>query len=457
MLNAVAGLVAELRAVGLPLSPTEHIDAAQALGQVPIENRAAVKAALAATLVKNPDHVKAFETVFDLYFSPGTEREPGAPETSASTIGALSDEEILGLLYRAVRDSDQVMMRAIAAQMVTRHAGMEPGRPVAGTFYLFKALRPANLEGMLERLRAEAAEAAAGGQVSALEERLADEEYAELIDQFRAEVESEIRRRLVADRGAAAVARTLRRPLPEDIDFLNASRAELEVLRDALRPLARKLATRLARQRRHNGTAPLDFRRTVRESLSFGGTPVVPVFRRPHPARPELMVIADISGSVSAFATFTLQLMYALRTEFSKVRSFVFVDGIAEVTELLEKAEHIGDVAHRINQGSAAVWLDGRSDYGHALETFVQRWGPQVRSRTSVLLLGDARNNYHAARAKSVAAISSRARHVFWLNPEPTSSWNDGDSIIGEYAVHCDGVFECRNLRQLKRFVEELD
>ncbi|MCW2638230.1 MAG: hypothetical protein JWP76_536, partial [Dactylosporangium sp.] len=250
MLNAVAGLVAELRAVGLPLSPTEHIDAAQALGQVPIENRAAVKAALAATLVKNPDHVKAFETVFDLYFSPGTEREPGAPETSASTIGALSDEEILGLLYRAVRDSDQVMMRAIAAQMVTRHAGMEPGRPVAGTFYLFKALRPANLEGMLERLRAEAAEAAAGGQVSALEERLADEEYAELIDQFRAEVESEIRRRLVADRGAAAVARTLRRPLPEDIDFLNASRVEVEVLRDALRPLARKLATRLARQRR---------------------------------------------------------------------------------------------------------------------------------------------------------------------------------------------------------------
>jgi uncharacterized protein with von Willebrand factor type A (vWA) domain len=195
----------------------------------------------------------------------------------------------------------------------------------------------------------------------------------------------------------------------------------------------------------------------VRNSLSTGGTPVVPVFRRPHPARPELMVIADISGSVAAFATFTLQLMYALRTEFSKVRSFVFVDGIEEVTELLGRAESISEVAHQINQGSTAVWLDGRSDYGHALQTFEQRWGPQVRSRTSVIVLGDARNNYHAPRARSLGAIAARARHVYWLNPEPASSWDDGDSVIGEYAPYCEGVFECRNLRQLKRFVEELD
>jgi uncharacterized protein with von Willebrand factor type A (vWA) domain len=169
------------------------------------------------------------------------------------------------------------------------------------------------------------------------------------------------------------------------------------------------------------------------------------------------MVIADISGSVAAFATFTLQLMYALRSEFSKVRSFVFVDGVEEVTDLLSRAESITDVAHQINRGSTAVWLDGRSDYGHALETFADRWGSQVRSRTSVIVLGDARNNYHAARARSLAAVATRARHVYWLNPEPVSSWNAGDSVIGEYAPHCDGVYECRNLRQLKHFVEQLD
>jgi uncharacterized protein with von Willebrand factor type A (vWA) domain len=149
--------------------------------------------------------------------------------------------------------------------------------------------------------------------------------------------------------------------------------------------------------------------------------------------------------------------MYALRTEFSKVRSFVFVDGVEEVTGLLERAETIADVAQQINAGSTAVWLDGRSDYGHAFELFAERWGTEVRGRTSVIVLGDARNNYHSSRARSLGAIAARARHVYWLNPEPKAAWNDGDSIIGEYAAHCDGVFECRSLRQLKRFVEELD
>ncbi|MEU4244552.1 VWA domain-containing protein [Actinoplanes sp. NPDC026619] len=449
MLNTLAGLVAELRAVGIPVSPTEHIDAAQALGQVWLGDRAAVRAALAATLVKNPEHARAFAVVFDLYFS--------LEKTGGSLDKTVGDEELVEVLFRALRDDDRVIQRVIAAELVGRHAQMVPGRPVAGTYYLFKALRPANLEGLLERLGDETAQAQLDGRISALERRLADEDHATRVDDFRAEVESEIRRRLVADRGAEAVARTLRKPLPEDIDFLHASRTEIAVLRDELRPLSRKLAARLARRRRATSTAPLDIRRTVRNSLSTGGTPVTPVFRRPHPARPELMVIADISGSVAAFATFTLQLMYALRTEFSKVRSFVFVDGVAEVTELLERAETIADVAQEINAGSAAVWLDGRSDYGHAFELFAERWGTEVRGRTSVIVLGDARNNYHSSRARSLGAIAARARHLYWLNPEPAAAWNDGDSIIGEYAAHCDGVFECRSLRQLKRFVEELD
>ena len=102
------------------------------------------------------------------------------------------------------------------------------------------------------------------------------------------------------------------------------------------------------------------------------------------------------------------------------------------------------------------IWVDGHSDYGHAFEVFWQRYGKDVGPKTTVLLLGDARNNYHATQSWVVKEMQHRARHVYWLNPEPKSYWDTGDSIVGEYATHCDGVFECRNLRQLERFIDHL-
>ena len=102
------------------------------------------------------------------------------------------------------------------------------------------------------------------------------------------------------------------------------------------------------------------------------------------------------------------------------------------------------------------VWVDGHSDYGHAFEVFWERYGKDVGPKTTVLLLGDARNNYHASQAWTVKEMRHKARHVYWLNPEPKSYWNTGDSIVGEYGTHTDGVYECRNLRQLEGFVEKL-
>ncbi|MGH9061915.1 MAG: vWA domain-containing protein, partial [Acidimicrobiales bacterium] len=289
-----------------------------------------------------------------------------------------------------------------------------------------------------------------------LEERLAREEYEHRLDALRREVEAEIRRRLVADRGAEAVAKSLRKPLPEDIDFMHASRDELIALRKAIAPLTRKLAVRLARKRRHGRKGPLDFRSTVRHSLSYGGVPADPQFRYPRPSKPEIMVVADISGSVAAFARVTLQLVYAISSQFSRVRSFVFIDGIDEVTDYFKVTEDIGHAIHRINTEADVIWVDGHSDYGHAFETFWDRWGKEITGKTTVLLLGDARNNYHASQAWVVAEVAKRARHVFWLNPEPRSYWDTGDSIVGQYALHCDGAYECRNLKQLERFVEQL-
>jgi uncharacterized protein len=462
----------------LPVSLTENLDAMEAVQHIPVDDRDAFKYALAATLVKNNAHWRAFETVFEVYFSlrgpeyrlaegDGSEldemwremqdvtRQGEGRGAAGGAMDALTPEEIAHLLLQALLNGDQAMLRAMARQSVQRFAGMEPGRPVGGTYYLYRTLRNLDLEGMLEKLM-DATREQVGGDLTALEERLEREEYEDRIEKFKAEVEAEIRRRLVADRGAEAMAKTLRKPLPEDVEFMHASRDEMASLKKALYPLTRKLAARLARKRRHGRKGPLDFRNTVRHSLSYGGVPAEPKFRYPRPAKPELMVVADISGSVAAFARFTLMLVYAIQNQFAKVRSFVFIDGIDEVTDYFKATDDITEAIHRVNTEADVVWVDGHSDYGHAFEVFWERWGRDVGPKTTVLLLGDARNNYHASQSWIVKEMRHKARHVYWLNPEPRSYWNTGDSIVGEYATHVDGVYECRNLRQLEAFVEKL-
>ena len=367
-------------------------------------------------------------------------------------LGSVDDDALTGLLLAALEANEPALLRALAAAVVTRYAGMEPGRPVAGTYYLYRAMRAVAPDRLPARLLA----AAPDGGDDGLARMLLTEEYERRVADFQREVEAEIRRRLVADRGAADVARTLRRPLPEDAGFLTGSAAQIAQLRDTVQPLARKLAAKLAYRQRHRRRGPLDFRRTVRESMSTGGVPMTPVFRPPRPAKPELVILADISGSVSNFAVFTLHLTYALRTEFTRVRSFVFVDTVDEVTEILAGADNIAAATAEINARGCGVWLDGHSDYGNSLRSFRERYGDQLRSRSTVLVLGDARANYHAPGAEALKELSRRAGHLFWLNPEPYRAWDSGDSVISQYAPFCDAVFECRNIRQLRAFIEQL-
>ncbi len=477
MLELLNGFVVELRNAGLPVSLTENLDAMEAIRHIPIEDRDAFKYALGATMIKNNSHWRAFETVFEVYFSlrgpeyrlaEGDESEleelwremqeqsgDADGKGSAGSMDALTPEEIAKMLMSALLNGDQAMMRALAKQAVKRFAGMEPGRPVGGTYYLYRTLRNLDLDNMMDELMKQTAEQAPEGLTS-LEERLERDEFEHRIDEFKKEIEAEIRRRLVADRGAEAMAKTLRKPLPEDVEFMHASRDEMQSLKKALQPLTRKLAARLARKRKHGRKGPLDFRNTVRHSLSYGGVPAEPKFKYPRPAKPELIVVADISGSVAAFARFTLMLVYAMSGQFSKVRSFVFIDGIDEVTDFFKGTDDITEAIHRVNTEADVVWVDGHSDYGHAFEVFWERWGKDINPKTTVLLLGDARNNYHASQSWVVKEMRKKARHVYWLNPEPRSYWNTGDSIVGDYGAHCDGVFECRNLRQLESFVELL-
>ena len=477
VLDLMSGFIVELRNAGLPVSLTENLDAMEAVKEIPLEDRQAFKYALGATLVKSNSHWRAFETIFEVYFSlrgaeynivdgesdtPGElgrdeqdSQQPGEGRGQSGGMDGLTPEELAQMLMQALMNGDQAMMRALAKQSVQRFAGMEPGRPVGGTYYLYRTLRNLDLDNMLEKLM-QANKDSAQQDLTKLEERLEKDEFESRIEQFKQEVEAEIRRKLVADRGAEAMAKTLRKPLPEDVDFMHASRDEMQSLKKALQPLTRKLAARLARKRRHGRKGPLDFRNTVRHSLSYGGVPADPKFKYPRPAKPELMVVADISGSVAAFARFTLMLVYAIQGQFSKVRSFVFIDGLDEVTSYFKNTEDISEAIHRVNTEADVVWVDGHSDYGHAFEVFWEKYGKDINAKTTILLLGDARNNYHAAQSWVVKEMQKRGRHVYWLNPEPKSYWNTGDSIVGEYGTFTDGVYECRNLRQLEGFVEKL-
>jgi len=479
MLELLNGFIIELREAGLPVSLTEHLDAMEAITHIPLEDRNAFKYALAATLVKNNAHWRSFETVFEVYFSlrgrqftldgeagnlpqdlldqlEQMEGQQGDGQMNGAGGGdAMSPEELAEMLYQSLMNGDQSMMRAVARQSVKRFAGMEPGRPVGGTYYLYRTLRNLDLEGVLERLLKQAHEDSPEPMTS-LEERLENDEFEQRINQLKQEIEAEIRRRLVADRGVEAMAKTLRKPLPEDIDFMHASRDEMKMLRQAIYPLTRKLAVRLARKRRHGRKGALDFRSTVRHSLSYGGVPAEPKFKYPRPHKPEIFVIADISGSVASFARFTLHLVYAIANQFSKVRAFTFIDGVDEVTRFFEGTDDILEAIHRVNTEADVVWVDGHSDYGHAFEVFWSKWGKDIGPKTTVLILGDARNNYHASQSWVVKEIQHRARHVYWLNPEPKSYWDTGDSIVGEYGTFCDGTFECRNMRQLEKFVDHL-
>jgi uncharacterized protein with von Willebrand factor type A (vWA) domain len=443
MLEVLGGFVAELRRCGLPVSVAEQADAARALGYLRIEDRQAFKVALSATLVKDSEHQGAFDTAFEIYFSlrsPLGSRDAedlgsdqghdwqAATSALASSQPALghespSAEAIFEMLLGALRDGNRGALAILARLAVDRYGSFEPGRLVTSNYYLHRTLRGLDLDALRERLVAETLGASGSmlslaetgdddqsplapvlrgsrqGRRSALEQWLAADEYQALIDELTGQIEAEIRRRLVADRGVQSLAASSRKPLPSEVDFMRASREELAAMRKAIGPLTRRLAARLARKRRHLRRGALDFRATMRSSLSYGGVPVEPRFKRPTPSKPEIWVIADISGSVAAFARFTLHLIHAISTEFSKVRSFVFIDGIDEVTEIFERSETVAEALSRVNSEAQVLWQEGHSDYGHALSSFYASWGQEIGPRATILLLGDARNNYHASQS----------------------------------------------------------
>ncbi|MEV1080196.1 VWA domain-containing protein [Streptomyces sp. NPDC050211] len=435
--------VAALRAHGIRIGTGETVDAGRAVAALGLADREQLREGLAATLLHGTGQRPVFDPVFDLYFPRGV----GAPEEQPADRDDLRDR-----LAKALTANDTALMGRLAGEAVDGFGGYgsSPASDGWSSYQTLDRLRPQTL---LARVRDDIR---AQNGTSGFADRLLDDEIRRRIEAFRAMVATEARRRVAERRGRDEIARRAVAPTADRVDFLYAGRDRVAELRRTVQPLARKLATRLAARRRRAARGTIDLRRTLRGSLSTGGVPMRPVLRRRRPARPELVLLCDVSGSVSGFSDFTMLLVQALHDQFSKVRVFAFVNRIDEVTGLLRHgAADPQGLGARIQTEATLTRWHGSSDYGTALGEFAEHYADALGPRTTVFILGDARTNMSDPNLPAVRDIAERARRVYWLNPEPRTLWGTGDSAAPEYAGVV-GMHECRNARQLGDLIARL-
>ncbi|BBC38197.1 uncharacterized protein SGFS_094910 [Streptomyces graminofaciens] len=482
----LTGLVRALRGHGIRIGPGETVDAAAVLEVLGLTDRERIREGLAAALLRADGQRAVFDATFELYFP------LGVGELAGTRAGRARDrDELRDRLAEALAANDLAALTRLAGEAVDLLGGYgSPGSDGWSAHQTLDRLRPQTL---LARILAEqraggafgagqgaGAGAGAGmgpGSASVFRsgpsygsgfgsgsdsgsggftDRLDADEIRRRIEDFRDRVRTEARRRVAERRGADFIARRGVAPSADQVDFLVANREQLVELRRTVQPLARKLATRLGTRRRKAARGQIDIRRTLRRSLSTGGVPLRPAYRRHRPARPELVLLCDVSGSVAGFANFTMLLVQALRDQFSKVRVYAFVNRVDEVTHLVTTGEaDPAGLGRRIAEEARLSGWHGSSDYGTALGEFAERHLDAVGPRTSVIVLGDARTNGFDPNVPALRRIAARARRVHWLNPEAPAQWGTGDSAAQVYAEVVD-MHACRNARRLGELVTRL-
>jgi uncharacterized protein with von Willebrand factor type A (vWA) domain len=449
-----------LRGAGLSVSLAEDLDAIAALSALDWDERGTVHAAYAATLVKRQSQRPTFDALFDIYFprlvGGGAARLDGGTEDDEDGDGAdggvRDNAEALAAfreqLLDALASGDEQRMAQLAVEMVGRFGAM-PGRgPGLSSWSAYTALQRVAPSELVDRI-------VAALLAEGVPEEAARRTAGRRVGSFTARVEGEARRRIAEEKGPDHVADVAIRPSIDRLDFTAARRADLEEMRREIYPLARRLATRLTKEHHARRRGPLDFRRTVRASISTGGVPLVTHHKPKRPHRTELVVLCDVSGSVANFAQFTLLLVFALRDQFQKVRAFTFIDHVHEVTHHFTPGADVADVMADLAASTAHAALWGRTNYGRAFTKFMELHPDALGPKSSLLILGDARSNYSDLGLESLRQMAGAARHAWWLNPEHTRHWDTGDSAATPYGDVVSMV-ECRNLGQLSEFVHDI-
>ena len=182
--------------------------------------------------------------------------------------------------------------------------------------------------------------------------------------------------------------------------------------------------------------------------MRTGGIPFVLVRKHRRRDKPRLMLLCDVSDSVRAAARFMLELVYVAQELFDRTRSFVFVSELGETTQLFASEPVTAALGQAY--GGGVVPVTDNSNYGRVLRAFEERHLAEIDRRTTVVILGDGRTNYHDEAADVLDRIRARARALVWLCPEEKAGWLTGDSAMARYAPRCTHLFEVKNARELE-------
>ncbi|GAB3113733.1 VWA domain-containing protein [Janibacter alkaliphilus] len=469
-----------LRRHGVTVGTSEVADAAAAAHALGLTDRERLRAGVAASMMRRAGDRTVFDQLFDLHF-PAALGERAAPEPEIEGTDRERAEAIRERLVQALADGDEDELERLAA-LALRELGALANQATMGGWSAGQALDrlapQTAIAAALERAR-DAGEVpggsgegsggggeggqgatgsgAGGGSGSPwrperMTDRIDRDEIRGRVAAFRRAVETEAARRNAEVRGRDRIARYgVRDPL-ERKDFLLTGRTEAAELQAAIAPLSRKLAARLAARQRRSGRGGIDIRRTLRAAMSTGGVPVRPAHRRRHRSRADVVLLCDMSGSVSGFSRFTILLLQSLAGQFRRVRFFGFVNVTDDITDIVRESRVGEDISRQIAEQATLSRWHGSSDYGGALADFAERHLDAVGPRSTVLILGDARTNGTAPRPEALREIVAHAQHVVWLNPEAARQWDSGDSVAGVYGRVVD-MHECRNIDQLRHFV----
>lgn len=436
------GFCEELRSEGVAVGTSEMLDAFAALSEVDWTSRADFREALAATIAKSQDDRRVFELIFERYFFRTAEAEAvqrGVTEHAEGGPPAGDGERFdMDELSEAIREAmaagDEDAMRDLARLAIAAF-GRAEGSGVVGvdvqrirrTLGLTAGSQPPGEDGS-ERPPIDR------DQLTGFERHLRRELERDLIERTET---------LPPSRPLAELDRALPTSPTQD----------LAAVHRAVSQMKRRLATLGHEQRGRRKGQMVDVRRTMRASLETGGVPLRLRYRPKRPRRPEIYVLCDVSTSVTSASVFFLSVLHALHDSFRKLRSFVFIERISEVTDVFEHERDFAVIAQKISSEGGVADVSGYTDYGRVWLEFLTEISDDLDPRSTVIVLGDARTNGREPHAEVFAQIAERAGRLFWLNPEPKLYWNYGDSVMAAYERYCDGAFECWTTKHLENFV----
>ncbi|HEU4658820.1 MAG TPA: VWA domain-containing protein [Capillimicrobium sp.] len=439
----------ELRGEGVAVGTSELLDAFSALEEVPWTEPDDFREALAATLAKSPDDRRVFDLVFDRFFFRATEaaalregvREEGGVSRDVGEDGEGAEIDLDALreqIAQALRDGAEGRMRDLARLAIAAFGRQGEGSGVIGVD--------------VQRIRRSLGLRSEPQPDLPPDDPRRDGLPREELRRFEAMLRRELER--------AQIERTEQLPPSRPLNDLDRALPsgplqDLAAVHKVVAQLRRRLATQGMEARGRKRHAHVDVRRTMRASLQTGGVPVELKYRPRRPRRPEIFVLCDVSTSVTSASVFFLSVLHALHDTFRKMRSFVFIERISEVTDVFSKERDFAAVSEAIGRDAGVADISGYTDYGRVWTEFKQTVEDELHPRATVIVLGDARTNGRDPRADVFASIAAQAGRTFWLNPEPRLYWNYGDSVISAYAQHCE-AYECWTTQQLEDFVKAL-